>query len=607
MTIVAIANALLEGEMRARFHREPMIRASELLMQERSPRDVVVARPRAEEVRAASVEARSDRSAVRRLTAPTLGAPITHLLSNGRYAVMLTTAGGGYSRWRDMAITRWHEDATRDDWGSFIFLRDMRSGAVWSATTQPIADDVRESDIVFGEDHAEFIRHDAGLTTTMDVIVSGEHDGEVRRVSLTNSGRRTRKIELTSYAELVLTTPAADNAHPAFAKMFVETEHLPEYGAILATRRRRSPGEAQVWAAHFAVVEGEIAADPQYETARSHFIGRGRSIGKPDVMAPGEPLSNTVGTVLDPIFSLRRSVRIAPGKIARVAFWTLVAGSREELLDLIDTHYDRNAFDRARTLAWTQAQVQLRHIDVDVEEASDFQRLAAPVLYADRRFRAQSEAILRGAGPQSGLWQHAISGDLPIVLLRIDDIEDIAQVRQLLRAREYWRMKHLAVDLVIINERASSYVQDLQIAIETAVRTNAASPVIGAEAARGSVYVLRADLMSVESRALLQSVARVALVARRGGIADQFARCGGHRSLPPAVASADRRGGSRASLYAVAAIAEARVLQWSRRVRQGRSGICDDPRPRPHHPGTVDQRRGQRRLRLPGFGGGKRL
>ena len=526
MTIIAIANTLLGGEMRARFHREPMIRASELLLQERSPRDVVVARPRAEEVRAAAVDARSEGAMVRRLTAPAPGAPITHLLSNGSYAVMMTAAGSGYSRWRDIAVTRWREDATRDDWGSFIFLRDMRGGSVWSATTQPMADAAGESDVVFGEDHAEFIRHDAGLTTTMDVIVSGEHNGEVRRVSLTNSGRRTREIELTSYAELVLTTPAADNAHPAFAKMFVETEHLPEFGALLATRRLRAPGEPQIWAAHFAVVEGEVAANPQYETDRARFIGRGRSVGTAEAMSGGRPLSSTVGTVLDPVFSLRQSVRIAPGKVARVAFWTVVASSRAELLDLIDTHHDRNAFDRAKTLAWTQAQVQLRHLDVHAEEAADFQRLAAPLLYADRRFRSPSEAIMRGAGPQSGLWQHSISGDLPIVLLRIDDVEDMAQVRQLLRAHEYWRMKRLAVDLVIVNERASSYVQDLQIAIEAAVRTSASRPLLGKEPAQGSVYVLRADLMSVESRALLRSVARIVLAARRGTIADHLARLG---------------------------------------------------------------------------------
>lgn len=523
MSIVAIANVLLEGVMRARFHREPMIQACELLLQERMPRDVAIARPRAEEVKSAPGAGADDANTVRRLTHLGACAPITHLLSNGHYSVMLTAAGAGYSRWRDMAVTRWREDATCDDRGSFIFLRDTQSGAVWSAGA-PLAGSASEhNEVVFSEDYAEFIRHDGSLTTVMDVLVSGEDDGEVRRVTLTNSGRRTREIELTSFVELVLTTPSTDGAHPAFAKMFVVTRFLPEFGALVATRRARAPGEPEVWAAHFVVVEGNAVADLQYESDRAQFIGRDHTVGAAVALMGERPLSNSVGTVLDPIFSIRHRLRIASGKVARIAFWTVVAPSEGELLDLIDKHHDYSAFDRAKTLAWTQAQVQLRHLDVHADEAADFQRLAAPVIYADPRFRAPSEAIIRGAGPQAGLWQHSISGDLPIVLLRIDDVEDIAQLRQLLRAHEYWRMKRLAVDLVVINERASSYMQDLQVAIETAVRSSQSRPRLGGELTQGAVYTLRADLMSVEVRALLRSVARVALIAARGSIADQLA------------------------------------------------------------------------------------
>ena len=524
MTIVAIANALHDGQMRERFHREPMIQASELLLQERMPRDIAVDHPRAEEVKASPAGTRIEVSTVRRLTASAGGATVTHLLSNGRYAVMLTAAGAGYSRWRDIAVTRWREDATRDNWGSFIFLRDIRGGRIWSAGTQPVGSGADHDEVIFAEDHAEFIRRDGSLTTAMEVIVSGEDDGEVRRVSLTNSGRRPREIELTSYAEVVLATPAADNVHPAFAKMFIETEHLAEFGALIATRRPRSLDEPRVWAAHFAVVEGQIIDDPQYESDRARFVGRGHDVGTAAAIVDGQPLSNTAGTVLDPIFALRHRVTVPPGKVVRLAYWTVIASSRAELLGLIDKHHDRNAFDRAKTLAWTQAQVQLHHLDVGAEEAADFQRLAAPILYADPRFRAPSDAIIRGAGSQSGLWPLAISGDLPIVLLRIDEIEDIAQVRQLLRAHEYWRMKHLGVDLVIVNERASSYVQDLQVAIETAVRKSKSRPRFGVELAQGSVYALRADLMSIDVRALLQSAARVALIAHRGSIADQLSR-----------------------------------------------------------------------------------
>jgi cyclic beta-1,2-glucan synthetase len=483
-------------------------------------------------VKASPTRSSGAASGVRRVTGPRAGPPVTHLLSNGRYAVMLSAAGAGYSRWRDIAVTRWREDATRDDWGSFVFLRDCDSGAVWSPTAQPLTGSPDHAEVVFDEDHAQFSRPGGTLAASMTVLVASEDDGEVRRVSLVNSGRRPREIELTSYMEIVLAPPASDDAHPAFSKLFVQTEWLPEFGALVATRRPRSAEETQVWAAHFAVVEGESLDSAQYESDRARFLGRGNSLAHADAMAGAAALSNTSGTVLDAIFSVRQRVRIAPGKSARIAFWTLVAPSRAELLHLVDKYHDRNAFERAKTLAWTQAQVQLRHIGVKAEEAADFQRLAAPILYADAGFRSSGETIARGAGPQSGLWPHSISGDLPIVLLRIGEVEDLPQLRELLRAHEYWRMKRLAVDLVIINERAASYVQDLQVAIETAVRSSQSQPRFGAELAKGSVFALRADLMSVPARALLQSVARVALIARRGSIAEQLALVDAARPQP---------------------------------------------------------------------------
>ena len=540
MTIVAIANALHQGQVRKRFHQEPMIQACELLLQERMPRNVSVSHPRAEEVKVSTSISTEDTPTIRRLDASADGAPVTHLLSNGSYAVMLTSGGAGYSRWRDIAVTRWQEDSTCDQYGSFIFMRDLESGKLWSSGVQPLDGERHYPDGVFEEDHAEYVRHDGSLTTTMEVLVSGEDDGEVRRISLSNNGRQAMNIEVTSYIELVLTTAATDNAHPAFAKLFVQTEYLAEYGALIASRRKRSADDASVWAAHFAVVEGDITADPQYETNRALFIGRGNTIAtatafsrrrSPDLAAAeysSRDLSNSVGTVLDPMFSLRHRVLVAAGGVTRIAFWTVVAPSREALLDLIDRHHDRSAYDRAKTLAWTQAQVQLRHLNVSSAEAADFQRLAAPILYADPRFRASAEAINRGMMGQSVLWTHSISGDLPIVLLLIDDIEDIEQVKQLLRAHEYWRMKRLAVDLVIINEHACSYIQDLQIGIETAVRRSQSRPRMAdeynGEQVKGSVYMLRADLMTVKARDLLKAAARVVLNARRGSISKHIAR-----------------------------------------------------------------------------------
>ena len=524
MTIVAIADALMDGAMRARFHAEPIVQATELLLQERTPRDVAVVRPWAAEVMSAAKIRESGTPRDGRYTTAHGATPATHLLSNGRYAVMLTAAGSGYSRWQDMAVTRWREDATCDDWGSYIFLRDIRSGDVWSAGFQPSGVEPDDYAVAFDEGRAEIVRHDGALTTTLEVLVSTEDDGEVRRVSVSNSGSSLREIDVTSYAELVLAPQAADVAHPAFSKLFVETEYLPIVGAILATRRRRGPDEPEIWAAQIAVVDGDALAKLEVETDRARFIGRGCDVRMPIAVADGRPLSNTVGTVLDPIFAMRHRVRIEPGATVRIAFWTLVASSREAIVDLIDKHRDITAFERAVTLAWTQAQVQLHHLGIDTGEAGLFQRVAGHLLYTASALRPSSDTIRRGGGGQPTLWTQGISGDLPIVLLRIADSENLAIARQVLQAHEYWRMKQLAVDLVILNERGTSYVQDLQVALETLVRASQSRPQVGGKGPPGNVFILRADLIPAEARALLASAARVVLVAEHGRLADQLDR-----------------------------------------------------------------------------------
>ena len=545
MTIVALADALLNGIMRTRFHAEPRIEATELLLQERAPRILTVARVRIEEA-ATDVEP-EDFIALRprAIHSPHAATPHTAVLSNGRYSVMVTSAGSGYSRWRDLAVTRWREDPTRDDWGSFVFLRDADGGAVWSAAFQPSGAEPDAYEVTFKEDRAEFVRRDGTVTTRLEVLLSAESDAEVRRVSITNRGTRARRIELTSYCEIVLAAPAADATHPAFSKLFVLTEFVAETGAILATRRRREPGEPEAWAAHLAVVEGETIGELEFETDRARFIGRGRELASAAAMAGPGQLSGTVGTVLDPIFSLRRCVRVAAGATVHVAFWTVVAPTRAEVLDLADKHRDVAAFDRAGTLAWTQAQVQLHHLGIPSDEADLFQRLAGRVLYSDPAARASSQVLVRGQGGLRALWQHGISGDLPIVLVRIDDADDVDIVKQLLRAFRYWRLKQLAADLEILNERGPSYTQDLQSALETLVRPELGRTFAPGAATPGNAFILRSDIISAETRAMLLTAARIVLLSRRGSLAEQLERHELSTPLRPHRAAAPREPASR--------------------------------------------------------------
>ena len=523
MTIVALANVLLEGTMRRRFRAEPAVQATELLLQERTPRTVAVARP-------ASGDARTDLHVsddvppvLRRFRSPHDPTPRTHLLSNGRYSVMMTAAGSGYSRWRGLDVTRWREDTTRDPWGTYVFLRDGSSGKVWSAGYQPAGVEPDSYEAVYSEDRVDIHRSDGLIGTSLRVVVSTEDDAEMRQVSLTNRGTRPCEIEVTSYAEIVLAPPAADAAHPAFSNLFVQTEFVPSLEALVAGRRPRD-GEGPVWAAQVMTVQGELVGTVQYETDRARFLGRGRSIRDPIAIDEKRPLSNTAGTVLDPVFSLRRRLRLAPGATVRVHLTTVVSESRESVLALAGKYRDPATFDRVSSLAWTQAQVQLRHLGVSTDEAHLFQRLATRILYSDPTLRAPSDTLLRNRKGPSAFWGHGISGDIPIVLVRIDQVEDQAIVRQLLRAHDYWRMKGLAVDLVIVNEEPTSYSPELGATLESLVRAGGRALGVASEHSTGSVFLLRGKLLSAEERDALAAAARVILLSRQGTLAQQVIR-----------------------------------------------------------------------------------
>jgi cyclic beta-1,2-glucan synthetase len=529
MSLVALSNLLHEDIMERRFHSDPTVQATELLLQERIPVGVPAAHPRAEEVLTGRVVQTMPGMITRVYESADLETPRTQLLSNGAYNVMLTTAGAGYSRCEEFAVTRWREDVTRDNWGSFIYLRDVRSGMVWSAGHQPIKRKPQAYTVAFSEDKADFRRIDSGISTRMEVVVSAEDNAEVRRISLTNHSSRTREIELTSYAEVVLNTPGADDAHQAFSNLFIETEFIPGDNAILAHRRQRSTEERPIWGIHVVVVEGDAVGGTQYETDRGRFLGRGRTTANPIAVIEDRPLSNTTGAVLDPVFSLRRRVRIAPNQTVSCSFSTAAAHSREQALALADKYHDPNIFERELRLAWTKAQVEMSHLKIDSEEAHLFQRLAARIVYSDPSLRPTPYVLALNTKAQSSLWAHGISGDLPIVVVRVNKAADIPTVKKLVRGHEYLHYKGLRSDLVILNDTPTNYLEPLHKELETIVRTGGLQ---GLQDKPGGIFLRRADHLPDADRILLHAVARAVIVADRGSFEDQLERPRVEEPLP---------------------------------------------------------------------------
>jgi cyclic beta-1,2-glucan synthetase len=521
MSLVALTNVLHDDRMEKRFHSDPLVQATELLLQERIPVGVSAAHPRAEEVLTGRIAQAQQGMITRVYHRVDTDTPRTQLLSNGTYNVMVTAAGGGYSNCGVNAVTRWREDVTRDHWGTFIYLRDVRSGAVWSASYQPVHKQPQSYEVTFSEDKADFWRSDAGILTHTEIVVSAEDNAEVRRVSLTNNSLRTREIELTSYAEVVLNAPQADAAHPAFSNLFIETQFFAAENAILAHRRQRSSDDEPIWGIHVVVVEGDSVGAAQYETDRGRFLGRGHTSADPIAVMEDRPLSNTTGAVLDPVFSLRRRVRIRPDETVRCSFSTIVARSREQAMMLADKYHDPNTFERELRLAWTKAQVEMSHLSIDAEEAHLFQRLASRIIYSDPSLRPRPHVLALNTRAQSSLWAYGISGDLPILVVRINKAEDLAIVRKLVRGHEYLHYKGLKIDLVILNDNPTTYLQLLQKELETMVRTSGLGSL---QDKPGGVFLRRADHMPEADRILLHAVARAVIVTERGNLEDQLER-----------------------------------------------------------------------------------
>ena len=512
MTLVALANALLGDSIVNRFHADPRVQATELLLQERVPRRSATIQPRPlDEMRAV---APLPATPMRRYRSPHTVFPHAQFLSNGNYVTIVTNAGGGSSLYRGLALTKSRRDATRDPGGQFVYLRDVRSGSVWSATFHPTAAEPDDYAVEFRAARATFRRHDDEVSTQLDVAVSIEDDVEVRRVTVVNQSTRIREIDVTSYAEIVLALPADDLAHPAFGKLFLETEFLPDIAALLCHRRPRDPKEPPVWAMHVLSLEGRPQGPVEWETDRSRFIGRGRDTDRPAAL-DGRALSGTTGIVLDPILSLRQRIRLVPGASVRLCFATGIAADRDTARALAQKYREPSAAARTFALAFSHAQSGLRHLAISNDEALMFERLASRVLFADGSLRAAPDTIAGNELSQSALWPHGISGDLPILLVRVVADEDVALARQVLQAQEYWRLKGLSADVVIINEDPSSYFDEMHAQL-TALLDN--GPWRMWKHRSGGAYLLRGDRIGKAEQTLIEAVARAVVGGDRGDL-----------------------------------------------------------------------------------------
>ena len=522
MAFLALTNFLHDNPFPRRFHGDPRVRAFEALLQERIPSlpplHLISTRPNEPVLMGHDLVAPAGTV----FNTPHTPIPRCLLLSNGRYGLMITNCGGGYSQWEGRELTRWRSDPTCENHGTFCYIHEPETDRLWSTAYHPASGMLDVYTVDFTLDRATFKRTDNGISVETEVIVSPEDDVEVRRLTLSNRSAFSRRLNLTSYIELSMAQHNADRQHPAFNKLFIQTEALPQYDALLAWRRPRGENDPPLYVAHCLIPLDKDAANRdkkewQFETDRSRFIGRGRTLARP--MGAMQDLGCSQGFVLDPILSLRQTITLDPGSRAQFSLILMAGSSREKVLLLLDKYSAAHATGRAMDFAWHSAQQQLRMLRIQPDEARRFQQLASHLLFPNALLRASAKLLEDNRKGQAGLWPYGISGDWPLILITVGETREINLVRQMLQAHTYLRMHGLSTDLVILNEEAGGYEHPLQERLEQLIQTHSLSAT--ADKA-GAIFLKSAAQIPEEDQKLLKAVASVVLVAARGTLPQQL-------------------------------------------------------------------------------------
>ncbi len=525
MSLLSLAYLLLDKPMQKLFESEPQFKATLLLLQERIPKASTFF---AHTTDIADITYTSAGQDTRIIVTPHTVIPAVQLLSNGRYHVMITNSGGGYSRWKDLAVTRWREDVTCDNWGTFFYIRDLDSETFWSNTYQPSLKEAEKYEAAFSQGRVDYHSVNNEIETHTEIVVSPEDDIEMRRVIITNRSGITKNIEVTSYAEVVLASPASDAMQPAFSNLFVQTEILPLQHAIICTRRPRSAEEQSPWMFHLMSMQEKGVEEISYETDRMEFIGRGNSSANPQAIINSGPLPGNQGSVLDPIVAIRYKITLDPDEKVTIDMITGIAETKNICETLIGKYQDKHHKDRVFEMAWTHSQVVLRQINASESDAQLYGRLASSILFTNAAFRADPGILMSNLRGQSGLWGYSISGDLPIVLLKIENQSSMNLVKEMVQAHSYWRLKGLLVDLVIWNEEHNVYRQAFQNDIQSLIPAELRDR-------PGGIFVRASDQISNEDRILFQTVARINISDNGGTLADHVKRNLPAKALIPSI------------------------------------------------------------------------
>ncbi len=436
MSLAAITNVLCQNSLQRRFHAHPAIRACEPLLKERVPVHAPVIKERLARPTPVRFKWQASAHSVRTLERENTFPKSVQLLTNGSYHVHIDPDGCGCSA---LDSVRLNTFAPLAGGGQSIWILNPLTGQII---------DGYGTKCVFADNRATYLQEGNSISTNLTVSVCAEDNAEVRRLTIVNQSGKDRVLEIYYYTELSLATEGAEKAHPAFSKLFITTKEKD--GALYAVRRKRSADEKAFVGFAAAICEAKLEGATGFDTDRLSFFGRGNSL--PQMLAEGSIPAGKTGTILDPCFAYKIRIFLEANESASVSFLSGLAENEEKAEEIVHKY-------KHRPMTSFSPATPTKSIIFKEGEEQSFLHAAAFLLCGGAKIPEITKARERNVLPRKGLWKLGISGDLPLVTLRLTEPADAPYLEEATKALKFWKNAGILVDLAIFCDEPAGYTK----------------------------------------------------------------------------------------------------------------------------------------------------
>lgn len=509
LILLSLNNLLNNNILIERFTKNPEIKAIDILLQERMPEKAIITKETKEKVQ--KVQIQNQENYIERVyTKVDQDTKISNVISNGKYTIVTDLQGNGYSKFENLLINRYKETADYNQ-GINFYIKNLSTKQIWSSTLD------KKTKIIFAPDVMKYIKTEGNIETKTKITISPEHNVEIRRLELKNIGNNIETLEITSFFEPTLSSNNQDYAHKAFNNLFLIFKEL-DNGSILIRRKKREKNQKDVYVGVNLYTDNETIGDIEYEIDKEKFMGKG-NFKLPEAIKDSKLLSKNLNLVTDPIIAIKRTIKIMPKESATIDLIIAISYNQEETIKNLQNYSNRSAVSKTFELSRAKTEAETMYLGLKGTDIIKYQKMLSYLIYQNQMKRKIMQNLPKRIYSQSELWKFGISGDLPILLVKIKDINDMYVISDALKAYEYFRSKNIQIELVIINEEKNSYEHFIKFEVENEIQNRQLAFL---KNIFGGIFIINKKEISKQDIELLEFRSNLILNASLGKIETQL-------------------------------------------------------------------------------------